>query len=489
KEISQEKLIIMVTHDDQYALNFASQIYEIKDSCLINTIKTGSITQMQSSDSLQKRKPIAFSNAFKIIFKFIKSRWTRVSLSSWLLGLSLAILGLGLNISFNCRESLSNVLKDYYSYGTVSIAEKEVISHNGNLTLERYSSPSEENLKELSIPNVLPSLDFFLPKYNEIFLNKKYSTICFLPVLEQNPNSLLYGNPLKTHFDLIVNQSLLSEFKITAQEAIGRKVSFHHSVFLYTSKTSQTDLIPLTYNFTISGVSKELSAFNEPIAYYDYHSLYDYLDNFYPQKINEETQVNQSISSMLIDNEYYNEDFTSRKILAFINDPINFTKANKDLFFDGIIITSKALEVVESTEKIVSSLIKLIMAFIVLSLISAFMLEFISVYSLYDENIRLFSLIQAFSKSQKNKLIFAFSQSLIFLVSTIIATLILSLITTSVLKIVFSYLSLPYLFKTFSPKAFLIILMISILITVPASVLPLRQIKNEQINRQLEGQD
>ncbi len=186
---------------------------------------------------------------------------------------------------------------------------------------------------------------------------------------------------------------------------------------------------------------------------------------------------------------YQNEDFGSRKLLFTSSRLSELKEKAEEIYGEEVSITSRTLNIKESTDQIVASLMEVALAFLALTLVSAFMLEFLSVYSLFDENIRLFALSKMFSDSKKNKKRIALGLGSLFLLLTVFFLLFISLLATKLINAFLIKIYYPSFLKDFDFLSFAFVLFLSFLVTLLGSLLPLKRIKDSEIKKELEGED
>ena len=154
-----------------------------------------------------------------------------------------------------------------------------------------------------------------------------------------------------------------------------------------------------------------------------------------------------------------------------------------------MILTSSDLEVLSTSSEMLDSLLKVVDLFLTLNLFCAFLFEYLSISSLYDENMRFFALLSLYQDKKKGKrmLVLALSFSFFFL------TLILLLFFIFTLMILCNFLlkmnSFPVFFLGIKIKPLFLLSFLSMVICVMSSSLPLRRIKQENIKKELEGED
>lgn len=488
KEIGKTKLVLLVTHDEKNGTMLADGIYYLEDGKLIPKKQTEKKEQHQEKKE-EKEGIIRMKDSLSISSKYLKKHPLRVFLSTFFLSFSLTILYLGLNLYHNIKPSMKKLLSYHYNSDIASLSLKEEIADSGNMKLARYSIPDETTLHNLKIQNSFPTLEYFLPTYNELNIKKEYCDIRFEPVVKEYKSKLSKGKGIQSNEDAVVNQLFLKTFSLTENEALNREITFSYSTLVYSTKFKATDMITLDYTFRISGISKESSTFNEPILYYSYNGIKEKLEEINLENISRELESPTSIYDLLENEDYLEEDFRCQKILIQEKNITKLKAGIEQKYPKKTRIESKTLSIEESVDQIVSSLIKIGAVFLFLVLLSAFMLEFIAVYSLYDENIRLFALVRSFSKNKENQIRITLSNGLCFFFYTLSQLFLLSASSTMVITYFSNHFSFPSFLLLFDPLCFFLVLLLTLLISIPASLLPLRKIKTKTIKKELEGED
>lgn len=492
KELSKDHLIILVTHDEKNATLFADYIYRLKDGNFIlekEENKPKIIIDNEENLKIKKNNLIQNNESFYLSKKYLEKHKIRIIISTIFLAFSLSILYLGLNLSNNINDKMNELLSFYYNNDVASLSLKEEVANAGKMKLTKYQSPDSNSLKKFGISKSYPCFDYFLPKYNEVTIKKTTLDIRFEPVIEENKNKLEIGTGFQDKFDVVINNLFLESFSININEALNRTTNVINETLVYTNVFKEYDMVNLNFDFKITGISKERSVFNEPIIYYNYWGIYDYFDGINLKNISQSIFKPVSIIDLLNDEKYIDNDITSQKRMIINNDLSNL-KINLDTKYKNKYkLDSKPLLVKENITNIVDSLTKIGLIFLSLILLSAIMLEFISIYSLYDENIRLFALVKTFSSNSSNLFKLAFSTGLYFFLFTLFYSILFSSISTIFINKILTIYNFPKFLKFIDVKSLLLVLLITLSISIPSSVLPLFKIKDKKIKKELEGED
>ena len=159
------------------------------------------------------------------------------------------------------------------------------------------------------------------------------------------------------------------------------------------------------------------------------------------------------------------------------------------VYGEDMVLESKVLAIHESTEEILTSLIKLGSLFLLLSAISATLLEFMALYSLYDENRRFLALVKVFSYGRGNTLRIAFLTGLVFSLLTSVFLLLGYGVSLCVLIPVLKQAGFPAFLSFLDFRALFSGLCLSGVLSLPLGFLSLQKVRPTRIQKELEGED
>ena len=112
REISHEKLVIMVTHEKMYAKEYSSRIVELKDGEVINDSLNKNIVELDDKGYSPKRTAMSFLTALKLSFNNLRTKKFRTIITA--LASSVGIIGVGLvlSISNGFRDQVEQIESD-----------------------------------------------------------------------------------------------------------------------------------------------------------------------------------------------------------------------------------------------------------------------------------------------------------------------------------------------------------------------------------------
>ena len=486
KELSKEMILIVVTHDEKTITPYGDVILELKNGKLFQK-KVNKISRLHQKKPKEENKGcLSFSTALSLQNKFLKRRKTRYFLSALFLAIDLLFFYFSFALKTDAKPFLENILETRYGYHTVKIQKREEVATSGHLTLKKEKIPTSSELALVGISNSYYSLEYFLPSLLEISFVGKENSVSFLPVISQEQSKLKRGRKAVTSSEVVVNANFLASFSLQEEDALGKVISFHHSVLFSPSDVKEMELLSLSYSFQIVGISMESSFLNSSCMYYPYHEVLESLCETALPRISKAEGIKMSLGDFFHPS-YESEDFLSHSLLLFEKEPVSLKERCDQV--KGMILTSSDLEVLSTSSEMLDSLLKVVDLFLALNLFCAFLFEYLSISSLYDENMRFFALLSLYQDKKKGKrmLVLALSFSFFFL------TLILLLFFIFTLMILCNFLlkmnSFPVFFHGIKIKPLFLLSFLSMVICVMSSSLPLRRIKQENIKKELEGED
>lgn len=116
KEISKEKLIIVVTHDKENAEQYGDRIIRMKDGAIVedNTNNCNAVIENNSSKIDTKVKKISFKQVFKFALRNMWRRKIRLIASVVLCACCLGVFGFSLSFTrYDCYKKYASVVDEY----------------------------------------------------------------------------------------------------------------------------------------------------------------------------------------------------------------------------------------------------------------------------------------------------------------------------------------------------------------------------------------
>lgn len=487
QELSKEILVILVTHDEKSAREIADRLYVLNNGKL-ELIKSKEIIKREEKTKVKEleKRHITYKKGLYLNYKYLIKHKVRVILCLVFLSLSFSFQYIGLNIYRNIDNSLDKILDNFYASSLAFITRVEEVKTSSNLKLEKESLPSKKDLDLLGIKKAKNSLEYFIPQYKEININNIKYDCRFIPVISEDKNKLKIGKGIEQANSVVVNSLFIEMFHLD-ENKLDQSFYFNHQ-FLVKDKSDSSDLCNLELTFSISGVSKESTFFSEPIVYYSYTGIEEYLATIECKNITKHLGYETSVLDVFNSYNFINNDINSRTYI-FEEDNVNKIreKVNKEsLKFK---VTSKTLEIYESTKEIVLSATKIVSVYLVLFIVLSSMLLFLSMYSLYEDNTRFLALTKIFSSNKINNLILTLTNGIIFFSFAFGLIFIFALINTGIGNMIFSSLNFPPMIRGIDIISLLLIVLVLLIVTLVTTLFSRFRIRDSKIKKELEGED
>lgn len=211
KEISKEKLVIMVTHNPELAKDYASRIIEVKDGEVIKDSKPTKKFDNNNEITIKKTR-MSFFTALKLSFNNIKTKKGRTFLTAFASSIGIIGIGIILSLSNGFDKQIDNFEKNSLSQAPIIISTQAMSMSEENLqkiasdesTLEKYPSKSEVYMQE-DIMQTMMHTNVITSEYLDYLknVNKEYLS----GVSYQTPLSLNIINKSDSGYNLVNGSS------------------------------------------------------------------------------------------------------------------------------------------------------------------------------------------------------------------------------------------------------------------------------------------
>lgn len=169
KELSKEKLIIIVTHED-IVKDFADSIYELKNGNLHCLIQKKSKEEVAISNN--DKNKLSIKVMFNYIFKTIKAKKIRSFLAIFALGIGLFSVGISSLINDVTCKNVEYELMSSFSTKKYIIKQNNIVDNGFN---EIYSLDKENTEKILLESDLFLYMGtYYLSNINNLIINNNY---------------------------------------------------------------------------------------------------------------------------------------------------------------------------------------------------------------------------------------------------------------------------------------------------------------------------
>ena len=195
KNISKDRLVIIISHNMEAAREYADRIIELKDGNIVSD--TGKSINIENSTLELKKSKLPFPYAFKMAFTRFKMKPFRLFMTVILTAMSLIFMGITVNCAlFQTERFVTNVMKDNKDY-----VYDIHYSSFGRFGLEEDFELTDKNIQELKqITNSNLNVGYILYD-NGAILNFKFG--------KNDNSSAYYIEPSELHFIEIEDDRIL----------------------------------------------------------------------------------------------------------------------------------------------------------------------------------------------------------------------------------------------------------------------------------------
>lgn len=454
KLLSKEHLVIMVTHNRQLAFDYGDFVYEFIDGKFIKKkMRADKDDLICDKKNMPKHlKKTSIKRAFNITLKWFRFKPKRNIVAIIFISLVLGILALSIQVSVFGKNMFISSSETIYNYNFARISKISQVIDNGGFTLEKLKYPSiddlNNNVGEINFEEYA-SFDGILGSSIKVFneRNSEYRICMFEPDI--GSRFVDRGRKATKYNEVVVNNEFIKRFKVKEFKSFSFSNRFEAQIKTYYKEEKIFDSLDLDISFSIVGVVNETSLFAKPAIYYSYSEMFSYLKNIYLNnlsiKANEAISVVDRIEKYSIEE----DEFRGQYGYYYVADPISLNKMLRDEFR----MKSIALDNIDNSIMIVTSISSVFILFLSLLLICSFSLYVITIKTLYEEQRKKLTLFKAFKIGKGSYKRVYFSLSYIFAVLVFIISLffqqIFSLSGTAILK----NMNLPMFLKMpiFSP--------------------------------------
>lgn len=295
KEISKERLVILVSHNSQLVSKYSDEIIMIKDGHIDSIKDNNSIDKLSTPKKKGKRNKT--SSWIKTLSKanFIRRlRRNIVSIASLVIGLVSSMLIIG--FSNGSRPSIKDRSYHQLDYGVATLNKELVQSISGSkMNLVQMLRPTTDELNsisdQLSDFHIEPNTSTLLPNYPIIKCGEeKLEELSYWPVYSFTDTSvdhslLTQGQFPSTDndFEVLINKSAYDYLKNTFKsDPLNIEISINYDYEHHYYSGEQLNQVVTDYfiydkNIRIIDVVDDFNFLATPKIYYSYLSLKEYL--------------------------------------------------------------------------------------------------------------------------------------------------------------------------------------------------------------------
>jgi ABC-type lipoprotein export system ATPase subunit len=459
KELSKDRLIIAVTHNEELAYEFSDKVYQIRQNKLEKLFsedlsKAKIEKEIKSNHILHKK--IKTLNNLALAFSFLKSRIGQLAFSMAFSALCFAMVFVIISLNESGTKMLSDIGKDFFDYTCSSLSEKRYIDIEGQelklIKKIRLSDDKTQIIKNsLQTVQFKPSLDFFVPAFTDIKENGAYMKgKVFISPSFPEASRLKSGQIPQLYNQVVVNQTFADMYLSDKNSNI---IQVDSDVVLNTNYLSSvsTDVLHIKYRFAVVGISKENCFLHRPVVYYDYNLMQNYLYSIKLSEASKKFKISISLADRMSFLSDADDVATCFKTIAYYMDPVSLKMQISANFGDKVTIDNLALSMVISIGDIISSFSKVICIFLGLALCCSIFLEIVIIDNVYQSQKEELSVYLSFHISKKEFLLIGMGKIWYFSLLTFIDSLFMSSVLSLIGNYFLSLLAFPSILHVFMP--------------------------------------
>lgn len=515
KKISNNRLVIMVSHNVNLVKEYSDRIIQMKDGKIESDNLINSIDDSyQNNEKKTKKKeswisPLIVSNLNK------RKRTHLLSLLAMSFSLSASLLVMGfINNSFN---SINNDKYKHLDYGVSTLTNEKVVSKEGDISLVQESRPStsEQNTFLTQTNNnficdvnfdillsQLPKIDisdftldnfYFKPIYSfeKDYIDKSLLLNGSVPKIDSLSNVLLNKSGYEYLKNKLGKNPIGEIIKISSDYQYGFISSNDKSSYLI-------DTFSFSQNARIVGVVDESIFLANKAFYYSYISFKDLLLNTKMDNLSNEYGFDYTWYDLL-KNCSDNDEISSYSCRVFLKDIANKNLVERYINENenNIKLSNNSITIFNSINGFIDATTIGLEIFLFIAIIGTILIIGLISYSSFSSDCKLIAILKSLGAKNADIYETYCSESLVISLVSILITFLLSTpLIKLVNKIIANYVGLEDMllfpksvFGLFNGSSYLIVFLVTILLSIISSYLPIKLSKRNSIAKELNNND
>ncbi len=246
KEISQERLVIMVTHNPELADKYSTRIIKLLDGEIVADSNPFDANAEETKDQVTKKKEISkksklsFWTAFKLSAKNLFSKLKRTIMVC--IAGSIGIIGVAtvLAISSGMQGYIQSMQNDMLSGNPITISEQ---TYDLVGAMQSLSTSQQEDLISESTQDGYINVDYFIKRL--VAMSDSLDSLMLENDISQDYIDYIYSMPKDYYNEIVLDygldlsNNLYTDFKFNGQE--NNNMSLSAAIEIYTAMLKQTD--------------------------------------------------------------------------------------------------------------------------------------------------------------------------------------------------------------------------------------------------------
>lgn len=244
KEISKDRLVIMVTHNPDIAKKYSSRIVKLLDGKITadsNPVLENELIVKKEEKVIEKKSKLSFWTAFKLSARNLRSKLKRTILTC--VAGSIGIIGVAtvLSVSTGVRSYINDMQEDMLSGNPITISET-------GMNLESLLSMTDTSTQEEALKDSIEDGYINVNRFIEYLVSQTGSLDAFriqnefseeyLQFLQNMPKE--YYAAIATYYGIDVKNNIYTNIQLQGYEE--KIMSLNSIITTYTSMLNQTEL-------------------------------------------------------------------------------------------------------------------------------------------------------------------------------------------------------------------------------------------------------
>ena len=454
KEVSKDKLLIMVTHNHDFAYEYATRVIKMEDGLVTEDDVITKVNDESNAKLRYSSKGLKYQDGIRMILKSMKNHLGR--LIATIIACSIGISGIALIIGLGegANRFADEQINKYLDANIVPISYVRKTVGGGYIVEAPPTSILNELVENIgqnrlnyrySLNDVLGkarNLDLYYENmvdedYNVYFSHSNVSFISDSNYLNHYQTYFVKGSRFPTTNNInevIVNTTLIEQIKSKAglddvdyEDFIGHQFSFNFSFVVYDVYGHDPRIINLDETLKIVGIISELELLSSPKIYMYYNAFYDELNRQSPGFLSSLTSqtCNESYSICLQDKELVILDTQNMlNVLSSIKKSKLLNSSNNS-FLQIVDITVEFKEIISSAIGVAQFILSLFI--ITAMIVSMFMLAILLYTSVIEKKLEL-GILRALGSTNKDIKRYVLSEAFVVGVLAALTGLVIALI-------------------------------------------------------------
>ena len=333
KEIASDKLVIMVTHNDALAEEYASRLVKLRDGQIIDDIPLHDVDiNNVKSDLKKKDKSMSFYESFKLSLRNMSKKKGRLAITTLASCIGIAGLALIMGLGNGANTYIDKQLNKFASANVLAIQDNVMVKNDAGGKTLTVSNDVADYKKIFTKEDVVAHRPHMSLLTSNVVIDSKDTSVYFMSLADEKYLSFVKENldgklSVKNTNQIIINQasarSILEGNKIDTtdiKEVIGKAVTVKVDITDEMHRTTS-----YTKDFVVSGIINEIDLGLNNV-YYDYDFVSNWLKGI---TLNNKTAYDYARSGY----EITVKDATlNKEVSDYINDTANGGVGSKVTF-------------------------------------------------------------------------------------------------------------------------------------------------------------